>query len=426
MDLELDRQRNCLEMIASENFLSADLISASGNPFTNKYAEGLPAKRYYGGCEYVDDMENLAISRACKLFNANFANVQPHSGANANLSVMLALLHPGDTILGLDLAHGGHLTHGSLVNFSGKLYKSQFYQLDQQTQRLNYQHIDGLAKKHKPKLIIAGGSAYPRSIDFDKFSDIAKSNNAYLLVDMAHIAGLVACGLHPSPIEYADVVTSTTHKTLRGPRGGLILWNDPKLSAKINKGVFPGTQGGPLEHTIAIKAGCFFQAMQPEFARCQAQTIKNAQVFAHELVNLGKNIVSGGTDNHIVLLSLLPTDISGKELQFVLDTVGITANKNTIPFDQRSPFDTSGVRFGTPAISSRGMVEEDMKLIAKCVSGTIDLMVEKKSNDRQFDFTKLQLIPNQDSNHQIFCQKLIEIKSIIGDLCRKYPLYRDF
>ena len=367
MDAELHRQQDGLEMIASENFLHPALLAAMGNVFCNKYAEGLPHKRYYGGCEVVDQMEMIAIQRATTLFGCEFANVQPHSGASANAAVMMALLKPGDTILGLDLMHGGHLTHGSKVNFSGQLYRSEFYTLNPITERIDLDALRSQALKLKPKLIIAGASAYPRMIDFAAFRQIADQVGAYLLVDMAHIAGLVAAGVHPSPFPHAHVVTSTSHKTLRGPRGGFILWNDPELTPAINKGVFPGLQGGPLEHLIAIKASCFLLAGRADFKTLQQQTITNAQIFAKQLQNSGLQVVTQGTDNHIVLLSLADHPYTGKDLEHALTQVGITVNKNTIPGDQRSPFLTSGVRFGTPAITTRGMGITEMTQIAHIV-----------------------------------------------------------
>ena len=426
MDLELQRQRECLEMIASENFLDDDLISASGNPFTNKYAEGLAYKRYYGGCEYVDQMETLAISRACRLFSCDFANVQPHSGASANASVMLALLKPNDVIMGMDLAHGGHLTHGSAVNFSGSLYKPCFYQLDLATETLNYDKILENAKKHQPKLIIAGASAYPRIIDFAKFKAIAKEVGAYLMVDMAHIAGLVACNLHPSPMEHADVVTTTTHKTLRGPRGGLILWNNSELTKKLNKGVFPGSQGGPLEHTIAIKAACFLKALNPAFKTYQKNTIDNAQAFANQLIDLKKNVVSGGTDNHLILLSLKNYNITGKDLQNVLDIIGITANKNTIPNDQRSPFETSGVRFGTPAITTRKLKTKQMLEVAQIVSETVDILENYKTKKSQTDFSDFLVKLNTLDDFSHLSSSLFALKQKVNQICKKFPLYENW
>ncbi len=367
---ELKRQEEGLELIASENFASAEVIACMGSILTNKYAEGLPGKRYYGGCEVVDAIETLAIERAKKLFGSNFANVQPHSGAQANAAVFLALLQPGDRILGLDLSHGGHLTHGSKVNFSGINYESHFYGVDPETERLNYDLIAAKAKEIKPKIIIAGASAYARVIDFALFREIADSVGAYLFVDMAHIAGLVAAGEHPSPVPHAHVVTTTTHKTLRGPRGGLILWNDEKLP--INKAVFPGIQGGPLEHVIAAKAVSFLEALQPSFKEYQKSIKLNAKTLASGLVDKGFKLVSGGTDNHLMLVDLSKTEVSGKNMEDALGKVHITVNKNTVPNENRSPFVTSGVRLGTPALSSRGMGPEEMLKISHWIRDTFD------------------------------------------------------
>ncbi len=361
---ELKRQNEGLELIASENFAPMDVISAMGSPLTNKYAEGLPGKRYYGGCQEIDKLEALAIQRACTLFGSRFANVQPHSGAQANAAAYLALLQPGDQILGLDLSHGGHLTHGSAVNFSGLLYRSSFYQVEEGSETISYDKVRATAKELRPKMIIAGASAYPRLLDFAEFRKIADEVNALLLVDMAHIAGLVAAGVHPSPIPHAHVTTSTTHKTLRGPRGGMILWNDENLSAKINKGVFPGTQGGPLEHVIAAKAVCFKRAAEPAFASYQKKVVENAKFLAEAFVQHGFRLVSGGTDNHLMLINLSQTDVSGKDFEEALDRVAVTVNKNTVPQEKRSPFVTSGVRIGTPAITTRGMGSKEMKEIA--------------------------------------------------------------
>jgi glycine hydroxymethyltransferase len=358
---EMLRQKNGIELIASENFASRAVISAAANVLTNKYAEGLPGKRYYGGCVEVDKLESLAISRACKLFGCNFANVQPHSGAQANAAVYLALLAPGDRVLGLDLSQGGHLTHGSKVNFSGILYESHFYGLDLKTQTIDYDQVQKLALELKPKMIIAGASAYSRVIDFEKFRKIADSVGAFLLVDMAHIAGLVAAGVHPSPIPYAHVTTSTTHKTLRGPRGGIVLWNDEALTARLNKAVFPGIQGGPLEHIIAAKAVCFKEAMAADFQAYQKRVVGNAKALSKVLLKSGINLVSGGTDNHLMLMDLSATEVTGKQLEEALGKVEITVNKNTVPQEKRSPFVTSGVRIGTPAVTSRGMGEADME-----------------------------------------------------------------
>ncbi len=395
MAKELARQRRNLELIASENIVSPAVMAAMGSVLTNKYAEGYPAKRYYGGCEAVDIVENIAIERACKLFGAKYANVQPHSGAQANTAVYFALLEPGDTVLGMSLAHGGHLTHGSPVNISGKYFNFVSYGLDEKTGMINYDTLAELAKEHKPKLIVAGASAYPRAIDFEKMSQIAKSVGAYLMVDMAHIAGLVAGGQHMSPVPYADIVTSTTHKTLRGPRGGLILTNDEELAKKINKAIFPGTQGGPLMHIIAAKAVCFGEALKPEFKDYAKQTVKNAAVLADSLLEKGFDLVSGGTDNHLMLVDLQPFKITGKELEKKLDEVYITVNKNAVPNDPQSPFITSGVRIGTPAVTTRGLKEDDMKAIAECIYLTAS------------DFEN-----NAD-----------KVRETVTGICKKYPLY---
>jgi len=391
--LELGRQRRNLELIASENIVSPAVMLAMGTVPTNKYAEGLPHKRYYGGCEYVDVVEEIAIDRAKKLFGAKFANVQPHSGAQANTAVYFALLQPGDTVLGMSLAHGGHLTHGSPVNISGKYFNFVSYGLgDDET--IDYDKVAALAKEHKPKMIVAGASAYPRIIDFPKLAEIAKSVGAYLMVDMAHIAGLVAAGVHPSPVPYADITTTTTHKTLRGPRGGLILCNDEELAKKINKAVFPGTQGGPLMHVIAGKAVCFGEAMKPEFKEYGKHIVENAQALAKGLVQRGFNLVSGGTDNHLMLVDLRPFSITGKELERRLDEVYITVNKNAIPNDPEKPFVTSGIRVGTPAVTTRGLGVAEMDQIAECMYLTAT----------QFD-------------------KADEIREMVTAICKQYPLY---
>ncbi len=395
MDKELARQRRNLELIASENIVSPAVMAAMGSVLTNKYAEGYPGKRYYGGCEDVDIVENIAIERACKLFGAKYANVQAHSGAQANTAVYFVLLNPGDTVMGMSLAHGGHLTHGSPVNISGKYFNFVPYGLDEKTGRLNYDNILALAKEHKPKLIVAGASAYPRAIDFEKLSAIAKEVGAYLMVDMAHIAGLVAGGQHMSPVPYADIVTTTTHKTLRGPRGGLILTNDEELSKKINKAIFPGTQGGPLMHVIAAKAVCFGEALKPEFTEYAKQIVKNAAVLADSLLEKGFDLVSGGTDNHLMLVDLQPFNITGKELEKKLDEVYITVNKNAVPNDPQSPFVTSGVRIGTPAVTTRGLKEDDMKQIAQCIYLTAT----------DFD------------------NSADKVRETVTEICRKYPLY---
>lgn len=395
MGLELSRQKRNLELIASENIVSPAVMAAMGSVLTNKYAEGYPGKRYYGGCEDVDIVENIAIERAKKLFGAQFANVQAHSGAQANTAVYFALVQPGDTVMGMSLAHGGHLTHGSPVNISGKYYNFVPYELDEKTQKLNYDTIRKLAEEHKPKLIVAGASAYPRAIDFKQLSDIAKSVGAYLMVDMAHIAGLVAAGQHQNPVPYADVVTTTTHKTLRGPRGGLILTNNEEIAKKINKAIFPGIQGGPLMHVIAAKAVCFGEALKPEFKVYGEQVVKNARALAETLLEKGFDLVSGGTDNHLMLVDLRPFGITGKELETHLDEVYITVNKNAIPNDPQKPAYTSGVRIGTPAVTTRGLVEEDMKTIGECVYLTA------KDFENSAD----------------------KVRGMVTELTKKYPLY---
>ena len=391
---ELGRQRAKIELIASENFVSPAVMEAMGTPLTNKYAEGYPGKRYYGGCEYVDVVEDLARDRAKELFGAEFANVQPHSGATANLAAFFALMEPGDTYLGMNLAHGGHLSHGSPVNISGKYFNVVPYGVDDVTHRIDYDKVRELAHEHKPKMILAGASAYAREIDFAKFHEIADEVGAYLMVDMAHIAGLVAAGLHQSPVPYADVVTTTTHKTLRGPRGGLILCKE-ELGAKINKAVFPGCQGGPLMHVIAAKAVCLKEALSPEFKAYQLQVKNNAAKLAQELMARDLDIVSGGTDNHLMLVSLLKQDKTGKEVEHNLDEVGITCNKNTIPNDPKSPFVTSGIRLGTPAVTTRGFKEEDMTEVAQLIS----MVVDDFENNRS------------------------EVAERVKALCAKHPLY---
>ena len=394
---ELNRQRTKLELIASENIVSHAVMEAQGSVLTNKYAEGYPGKRYYGGCEYVDVAEQLAIDRAKELFGANWANVQPHSGAQANMAVFFALLQPGDTILGMNLTDGGHLTHGSPVNISGTYYKVIPYGVDKETERIDYDALERLANEQKPKMIIAGASAYARTIDFERIGAIAKAVGAIFLVDMAHIAGLVAAGQHPSPVPYADVVTSTTHKTLRGPRGGLILGRDEELGAKINKAVFPGIQGGPLMHVIAAKAVALGEALQPSFKEYGAQVVKNAAALADELTKLGYRIVSGGTDTHVMLVDLTNKDITGKEAQTLLDEVNITANRNTIPFEPRSPFVTSGIRLGSPALTTRGFREEDMREVARIIAHVLDA-------------------PTDESRRA-------EARRRVDALCKKYPIY---
>lgn len=392
---EYKRQQDGIELIASENFVSPAVMAAAASVLTNKYAEGYPGKRYYGGCYCVDVAENIAIERACKLFNANFANVQSHSGAQANTAVYLALLNYGDTVLGMNLAQGGHLTHGSPVNISGINYNFVPYGVDDDTHYIDYDKVESLAIETKPKLIVAGASAYPRIIDFERFAAIAKKVGAYLMVDMAHIAGLVAAGLHPNPVDYADVVTTTTHKTLRGPRGGMILCNDEEIAKKVNKAVFPGTQGGPLMHIIAAKAVCFGEALQPEFKVYQQQIVKNAKALADTLMAEGFDLVSGGTDNHLMLVDLRKFDITGKDFEKRLDEVHITVNKNAIPNDPQKPFVTSGIRIGTPAVTTRGLKEADMITIGKLI----------KLTAAEFD-TKADYIREQ-----------------VAELCKKYPLY---
>ena len=376
---EIGRQRDKIELIASENTVTEAVLEAAGSPLTNKYAEGYPGKRYYGGCEYVDIVEQLAIDRAKQLFGAEHVNVQPHSGAQANTAVYFAVLEPGDKILGLDLSHGGHLTHGMKLNVSGRTYESEFYQVDPETQMLNYETIRQRALEVKPKIIVAGASAYPRIIDFKKFREIADEVGAYLFVDMAHIAGLVAAGLHPNPVPYADFVTTTTHKTLRGPRGGIIMCKE-EYAKKINSAVFPGQQGGPLMHIIAAKAVAFKEALSPEFRQYAAQIISNAKAMSEVLLSRGVNLVSGGTDNHLMLIDLRGTGVTGKDLQERLDDCNITANKNTIPFDPEKPMVTSGVRIGTPAVTARGFKEEDCKVVADCIADCIFDYENKKAD----------------------------------------------
>ena len=395
---ELSRQREKLEMIASENIVSKAVMQAQGSVLTNKYAEGYPGKRYYGGCEYVDIVEQLAIDRAKKLFGAEYANVQPHSGAQANTAVYFALLQPGDTILGMNLTDGGHLTHGSPVNISGKYFKIIPYGVDKETERIDYDELERLAKEHQPKLIVGGASAYSRVIDFERMAQIAKSVGAYFMVDMAHIAGLVAAGLHPSPVPYADVVTTTTHKTLRGPRGGLILCRDAEFGKQFNKAIFPGIQGGPLMHVVAAKAVAFKEALSDEFKVYQQQVLDNAKALADELVKKGFRIVSGGTDNHLMLVDLRSKNITGKEAQFLLDEIGITANRNTIPFEPLSPFVTSGIRLGTPALTTRGLKEKDIREVADIIADVIE---------------------NREDSAVIEAAK-----AKVQAICKKFPLYR--
>ena len=393
---EYERQNRNIELIASENVVSPAVLVAAGSVLTNKYAEGYPGKRYYGGCEYVDIVEEIARDRAKELFGAKFANVQPHSGAQANYAVYQALCELGDTVMGMNLDHGGHLTHGSPVNFSGKHYHMVAYGVDPVTHRIDYDQVRELAHKHKPKMIIAGASAYPRIIDFKAFADIAHEVGAYLMVDMAHIAGLVAAGLHPSPVPYADVVTTTTHKTLRGPRGGMILCNDEAIAKKINSAIFPGSQGGPLMHIIAAKAAALGEALRPEFKVYQQRILDNAQAMAGAILEGGLDLVSGGTDNHLMLVDLRPAHLTGKEMEKRLDDVFITANKNTIPNDPEKPFVTSGLRLGTPAATSRGLNEEDFRLVGRLICETA----------------------------QHYDTKADEIRSQVVALTEKYPLYR--
>ncbi|MCI8922225.1 MAG: serine hydroxymethyltransferase [Acutalibacter sp.] len=396
MSQELSRQRRNLELIASENIVSPAVMAAMGSVLTNKYAEGYPGKRYYGGCQCVDVAENIARDRACALFGAEHANVQPHSGAQANLAVYFALLQPGDTVLGMNLAEGGHLTHGSPVNMSGSLYNFVPYGVDPQTGCIDYEKLMTQAMEVKPKLIVAGASAYPRAIDFAKFREIADACGALLMVDMAHIAGLVAAGVHQNPVPYADVVTTTTHKTLRGPRGGMILCREQYAKA-IDKAIFPGTQGGPLMHIIAAKAVCLGEALQPAFKAYGEQVVKNAQALAAGLLNRGVKLVSGGTDNHLMLIDLSDSELTGKELERRLDEVYITANKNTVPGEKRSPFVTSGVRLGTPAVTTRGLAEADMDEIAACIA---------LSMEDSFEGNKEKL------------------RGMVNAICEKYPLYK--
>ena len=395
MNRELTRQRENIELIASENIVSPAVMAAMGSVLTNKYAEGYPGHRYYGGCQYVDQVEQIAIDRACKLFGAKYANVQPHSGAQANLAVYFALLNVGDTVMGMDLSQGGHLTHGSPVNMSGKNYNFVSYGVSAEDGRIDYAALAKQVAKVRPKLLVAGASAYPRAIDFEKLAEIAHGYGAMLMVDMAHIAGLVAGGQHQSPVPYADVVTTTTHKTLRGPRGGLILTNNEYIIKRINSAIFPGTQGGPLEHVIAAKAVCFGEALKPEFKEYARKIVENAKALEAELTARGVKLVSGGTDNHLLLIDLTDEDCTGKELEHNLDEVHITANKNTVPGEKRSPFVTSGVRIGTPAVTTRGMGPDEMKVIADCIADCV------------FDFAS----------------KKDEVASKVEELTKKFPLY---
>lgn len=395
MQKELDRQRHNIELIASENIVSEAVLKAMGSVLTNKYAEGYPGKRYYGGCECVDIVENIARDRAKKLFGAEHVNVQLHSGAQANLAVYFALLNPGDTVLGMSLAEGGHLTHGSPVNMSGKYYNFVPYGINSETGRLDYDALETLVKEHKPKLVVAGASAYPRVIDFERIANIAHANGALLMVDMAHIAGLVAAGLHPSPFPFADIVTTTTHKTLRGPRGGMIMCKE-EFAKAIDKAIFPGTQGGPLMHVIAGKAVCFGEALKPEFKEYQKQVLSNSKALADALLGYGFDLVSGGSDNHLILVDLRTFNVTGKEMEKKLDEVRITANKNAIPNDPQSPFITSGIRLGTPAVTSRGFDEDDMRVVAECIYNVAS------GND-----TKENILAKVDA------------------LCKKHPIYED-
>ena len=395
MQRELGRQRQNIELIASENIVSPAVMAAMGSVLTNKYAEGYPGHRYYGGCQYVDQVEQIAIDRACKLFGAKYANVQPHSGAQANLAVYFALLNVGDTVMGMDLSQGGHLTHGSPVNMSGKNYNFVSYGVSAEDGRIDYAALAKQVAKVRPKLLVAGASAYPRAIDFEKLAEIAHGYGAMLMVDMAHIAGLVAGGQHQSPVPYADVVTTTTHKTLRGPRGGLILTNNEYIIKRINSAIFPGTQGGPLEHVIAAKAVCFGEALKPEFKEYARKIVENAKALEAELTARGVKLVSGGTDNHLLLIDLTDEDCTGKELEHNLDEVHITANKNTVPGEKRSPFVTSGVRIGTPAVTTRGMGPDEMKVIADCIADCV------------FDFAS----------------KKDEVAKKVDELTEKFPLY---
>ena len=397
IDEELGRQRNKIELIASENFVSPAVMEAMGTILTNKYAEGYPGHRYYGGCEYVDKVETLAIERAKKLFGAKYANVQPHCGASTNLAVYFAFMKPGDTMMGMNLSQGGHLSHGSPVNISGKYFNVVPYGVDKETETIDYGALEKLAQEHQPKMIVAGASAYPRIIDFKRMAEIAHSVGALLLVDMAHIAGLVAAGLHPSPVPYADVVTTTTHKTLRGPRGGLILCNNEEYAKAINKAIFPGIQGGPLMHIVAAKAVAFGEALKPEFKTYQENIVKNAKAFADALTKEGFRLVSGGTDNHLVLVDVRNQGLTGKDAEHLLDEIGITCNKNTIPFDPASPFITSGIRLGTPAVTTRGFNEDDMREVA----AIIGLVLKNKD-----DAAKQQ-----------------EAAARVAALCAKYPMY---
>ena len=396
IEREIERERNNLVMIASENYASAAVMEAQGSVMTNKYAEGYPGARYYGGCEHVDEIERLAMERGRRLFGAEYINVQPHSGSQANMAVYLSFLRPGDVILGMDLSHGGHLTHGSPVSFSGTVYRSVFYGLDPHTQRIDYDRIDDLARRHRPRMIIAGASAYPRTIDFHRFREIARAHGAYLMADMAHIAGLVAADLHPSPVGVADFITTTTHKTLRGPRGGMIL-SDAQYGERLDKGLFPGTQGGPLMHVIAAKAVALEEALQPEFREYQGRVIRNAKRLADELLDRDFDLVTGGTDNHLLLVDLTRRGITGKEAEAALAGAGIVANKNTIPFDRKGPRVTSGLRLGVPALTTRGMGEPEMAVIAELIG-------------------KVLSSPDSATVRR-------EAREVVSGLCRDFPVY---
>ena len=396
IEKELSREKDSLVMIASENYVSQAVLEAQANVMTNKYAEGYPDKRYYGGCEYVDIVETLAIERGKKLFDAEYINVQPHSGSQANMAVYFSVLAPGDTILGMDLNHGGHLTHGSTVSFSGKLFRSVSYGLNAETQQIDYDQVYALAKEHKPQIIVVGASAYPRIIDFKRFGDIAKEVGAYLMADIAHIAGLIATGLHPSPVGIADFITSTTHKTLRGPRGGLIFAKE-EFARALDKSIFPGTQGGPFMHVIAAKAVCFGEALKPQFTDYQQQTIKNAKVLAEEMIGFGYDLISGGTDNHLILIDLTPKGITGRDAEQALGKAGIYVNKNTVPFEKRSAQVTSGLRIGTPALTTRGMKETEIKTISNLINRVLD---------------------NLDN-----VTVLEDTRSQVADICRGFPIY---
>jgi len=397
IEAEIEREKNTLVLIASENYASRAVMEATASVMTNKYAEGYPKKRYYGGCDYVDIVERLAIERARKLFGSEYANVQPHSGSQANMAVYFSFLKPGDTILGMDLSHGGHLTHGSPANFSGNFFRVASYGLHAKSQLIDYDQVEDLAKKHKPKMIVAGASAYPRVIDFHKFREIAGRVGAYFMADIAHIAGLVVAELHPSPVNEADFITSTTHKTLRGPRGGLIL-SEEKHGAALDKGLFPGIQGGPLMHIIAAKAVCFGEALRPEFRRYQQQVVRNARTLAEELAGAGFDLISGGTDNHLLLIDLSARGLSGLEAERALGAAGLVVNKNVVPSDQRGPRVTSGLRIGTPAVTTRGMKEEEMKIIARLIRRVLES-------------------PEQETVHQ-------EVRLEVARLCRDFPIYR--